>query len=471
VACALSIGGCGKDPSGPVVVSAIGGPPALANPNLVPLDAPSAFLIQTTAQGLVAFEASGQIEPALAQRWIVSDDGLRYTFRLARAQWAGDGRITAAEVVARLRAALGNSSKNPLRPVLGAVAEVEAMTDDVLEISLKGPRPHFLDLLAQPEMGLLREKRGSGPYQAVTSPNGLVRLHRPSSDEEEADDEDSPDLMLRGENAGLAVARFATREADLVTGGTLGDLPVARAARLPAAQLRFDPVAGLLGLVFVSREGPLADVEIRDALAMAIDRPALVAAFAVPNLQPRESLVPPGIQELAAPAAPEWSTQPMPARRAAAARTIRSLAKPLTLRVALPPGPGYRMLFAFIRADWRAIGVSAEAVAENASADVRLVDRVAPATLASWYLRNFTCSVGPVCNAEADEAMEMARNAVDPAERREMLAKADALLRDSVVFVSIAAPVRWSLASPRLTGFQPNVYGRHAPGELIARRR
>jgi hypothetical protein len=34
--------------------------------------------------------------------------------------------------------------------------------------------------------------------------------------------------------------------------------------------------------------------------------------------------------------------------------------------------------------------------------------------------------------------------------------------------VPIAAPVRWSLVSPRLTGFRRNVFGRHAPGELIA---
>ena len=75
--------------TGPIEVSAIGGPPALANPNLQPLDAPSAFLTEAVAQGLVRFNAEGEIEPALAQSWIVSDDGLRYTFRIRRTNWVG----------------------------------------------------------------------------------------------------------------------------------------------------------------------------------------------------------------------------------------------------------------------------------------------------------------------------------------------------------------------------------------------
>jgi peptide/nickel transport system substrate-binding protein len=173
----LLLGGCGETDNSPLLVSAIGGPPALVNPNLRPLDAASAFLIEATAQGLVRFERSGQIEAALAQRWIVSDDGLRYTFRLAPALWAGDGKASAAQVVERLRAAGGAASRNPLKPLLGAIDEIVAMTDDVLEISLKSPRANFLQLLAQPELGILYKGRGSGPYRAEKHEQDAVR-HR-----------------------------------------------------------------------------------------------------------------------------------------------------------------------------------------------------------------------------------------------------------------------------------------------------
>ena len=88
-------------------------PPRLANPNLQPLDPPSAFLTEALAQGLVRFDAAGEIEPALAQSWIVSDDGLRYTFRLRRTAWAGGEPVTAEQVAARLRAALEPGEPQP----------------------------------------------------------------------------------------------------------------------------------------------------------------------------------------------------------------------------------------------------------------------------------------------------------------------------------------------------------------------
>src|SRR3954471_8973526 len=111
------VSGCRREASGPIVVSAIGGAGRMTNPNREPLDTAPAFLLQSVAQGLVRFDATGDVEPGLAQSWIVSNDGLRYTFRLARMDWpGGGGRIPAEAVVARLRAAAAPASRNPLKP-------------------------------------------------------------------------------------------------------------------------------------------------------------------------------------------------------------------------------------------------------------------------------------------------------------------------------------------------------------------
>src|SRR3954464_15673607 len=110
------VSGCRREASGPIVVSAIGGPARMANPNREPLDTAPAFLLQSVAQGLVRFDATGDVEPGLAQSWIISNDGLRYTFRLARLDWPDGGRITAEEVVARLKAAAAPASRNTLKP-------------------------------------------------------------------------------------------------------------------------------------------------------------------------------------------------------------------------------------------------------------------------------------------------------------------------------------------------------------------
>jgi peptide/nickel transport system substrate-binding protein len=472
----LLVSSCGEADKGPIEISAIGGRPQLRNPNLALLDAPSELLLLATAQGLVQLDSAGQIEPALAQSWIVSDDGLRYTFRIRRTVWTNDGRVTAQQVVERLRATMSRASVNPLKPLLGAIADIEAMTDEVLEISLVSPRPNFLQLLAQPEMAIIRDGAGTGPFHAVPE-DGVIALHLPDEEEQPASQSTEEDrhqavARLRGERAALAVARFANEEADLVIGGTAGDLPVAQAAR-PGDALVFDPVAGLFGLSFASREGLLGEAAVRQALGMAIDRPALVAALGVPELRPRESLLPLGVDEFAQPAVPEWAAAPLPMRRARAAEAIASAAggTPLTLRVAMPDGPGSRLIFAHLRRDWRAIGVTAERVAMNdRSADLRLIDRVAPVELASWYLRQFACSASAVCDLSADEMMAAARIAPTPADRQALLANADRILAETAPFIPLTAPVRWSLVSKRLTGFRPNQFGRHNIAELVADR-
>ena len=64
-----------------------------------------------------------------------------------------------------LKRQLRRASRNPLKDTLGAVEEVVAMTDRVIEIRLRAPRPNLLQLLAQPEFGLIREGQGTGPFQ------------------------------------------------------------------------------------------------------------------------------------------------------------------------------------------------------------------------------------------------------------------------------------------------------------------
>ena len=112
-------------------------------------------------------------------------------------------------------------------------------------------------------------------------------------------------------------------------------------------------------------------------------------------------------------------------------------------------------------------GVEAVPVGAAQPADLRLVDEVAPVSLASWYLRHFSCEASRVCDPAADAAMESARTAATPDARRTFLIQADGTLATVAPFIALAAPPRWSLVSPRLVGFRPNLFGRHPAGELL----
>src|SRR4051812_34468659 len=132
-------GGCRPKPQGTLEVVVIGGKPALRDPAMGPLAPGDAVLIENVAQGLVRFDAVGNIVPGLAERWNVSDDGLSYIFRLASVDWPNRRKLTAAQVARILKRSISSSSANPLKDTLGAVDDIVAMTDRVIEIRLKAP--------------------------------------------------------------------------------------------------------------------------------------------------------------------------------------------------------------------------------------------------------------------------------------------------------------------------------------------
>ncbi|MCR5872008.1 ABC transporter substrate-binding protein [Sphingomonas sp. J344] len=108
VALALIAGGCERRPDDvAVVVSTIGGAAELSDPAKGELDFSQRVVLSATAQGLVRFDANGGIEPGIAERWIVTDGGRSYIFRLRDAEWDDGEPITAADVVASMRATIG----------------------------------------------------------------------------------------------------------------------------------------------------------------------------------------------------------------------------------------------------------------------------------------------------------------------------------------------------------------------------
>ena len=465
--CAAALGpaACRNQPEGVINALVIADEgPKLRDPALGPVPAQDAVLLQNVAQGLVRFDATGNIVGGLAERWNVSDDGLSYIFRLAPAEWPDGKKITAQQVARLLKRQLAPRSRNSLKDTLGAAEDVVAMTDRVIEIRLMSPRPNFLSLLAQPELAILREGVGTGPFTVRPAPKGEagVRLSRAISaiDEEVTQREE---VQLAAAPVAPAVRAFVARKADLVLGGTFDDLPYAQRSRLPRNALRFDPASGLFGLIPVGTGGGLDDPDARKLLSQALDRSNYVAALAVPGLAARATLVEPGLSDIPSPVAPAWFTTPFADRlaslRAESDRLFGS-EKP-TVRLLLPEGPGGELLLRELSRDWGAIGLTVVRVKNRGEADFAVIDEVAPSTSAAWFVRRFRCGVVPICDPQADELMDAARTALIPAQRYALLAQAAARVDDAQLFIPITAPIRWSLTSNRILGFAGNRYARH----------
>ena len=462
------LAGCDQRPdSGPVVVSAIGAPPRLVDPARGRPDTPSRLLLDATAEGLVRFDAAGQIEPGLAERWIVIDEGMSYIFRLRDAQWRDGSKVEADQVVAQLRRQLAPGSRNPLVPFLTAVDEIVTMTPQVIEVRLRRPRPDLLKLFAQPELALWRSGTigGAGPMRVVR--NGRSLLLRPAFDPGGVDPEDrratrpEQDVRLIGERAARAIVRFAARDSDYVAGGSFTDWPLVGIAGVTPANIRLDPAAGLFGFAILRRDGFLADAANRAAISGAIDRSAITAAV-MQGWEPAERLLPDMLDSAAPAALPGWSLLTPEQRVADARARVAAWGLPVTLRIALPAGPGATSLYAQVAASLRAVGIVTQRVEPNAEADLRLVDQVAPYDSARWYLAN-ACAV---CGDEARTAMIAARDAPSLAERSRLIAVADAALAVDTAFIPIARPLRWSLVAMRLRQWRPNSRAWHPLNRL-----
>ncbi|MBU6252517.1 MAG: ABC transporter substrate-binding protein [Alphaproteobacteria bacterium] len=463
---------CSRTPSGAVTVSIIGGEARVANPNGRALDAPAMVMTGALMQGLVQFDATGEIEPALAERWMVTDDGLSYIFRIRRSFWSNGQPVSAAQVAQSLRTSLSSASRNPLRPLLGQVVQILPMTETVLEIRLSEPQPGLLALLADPRMAVTRQGRGTGPYRLYRSyPSAKILRPVMSLAESEADDAElkRAERRVRGESAPLAIARYAERNASLVLGGNFADYPLIAAAGIAARDIRIDPVPGLFGLVPARTSGPATNRVVRQALAMSIDRTALLRLFGARGWTPSETLMPGPVDQYVE-ARPDWADLTLADRKARArALMAQNYGRPLTLRLGLPQGPGARLMAAQLAADWRPLGVDLKLVAQGAFADLQLIDSVAPTTNALWYLHPFACGNAPLCSAATRNALDLAKRATRE-ERAPLYAEADRAIIAEQLYIPIARPLRWSLVAPQLAGFAANATGQHPLNTLAAPR-
>ncbi|HET9398885.1 MAG TPA: ABC transporter substrate-binding protein [Sphingomicrobium sp.] len=470
---ALALGACGRDSGDVTRVGVVGPEPRLVETVTTGLTEGEALIRSNMAQGLVRFDERGQIVPGLAERWNVSDDGLSYIFRLQTGEWPDGRKIKADEIARILSRQLRPASTNPLKDTLGAVDQIVAMTDRVIEIRLNAPRPNLLQLLAQPEFGLVRASVGTGPFRVPTvdeqagippadlEGKGLFITHRVR-----IPDAQDPVEKVRivGGEAPKLVAAFAEGELDLVLGGTVGDLPLALGARVPRGARRFDPVAGLFGLVPTARSEILQERDVRRLLSRAIDRQALISGLHVSGLQPRATLLQAGLEGVGVPQQPRWLDQPAAERRPALAseaqRLFGSTDRP-TFRVALPTGPGGNYLLARLRYDWEPLGIKVERANSPASADLAWIDEVSPSSSPAWLLRRFRCGQVAICVEEAGPLLAEARTTLDPVQRGQLFLEAARLMDDAQLFIPIAAPIRWSLVSGRVPGFSENPFARH----------
>ncbi len=468
---ALALWSCGPSGGGgPVEVAVIGAPGSLFQQG-VRLSPAAQHLRAASGEGLVALDPAGQVVPAIAERWIVTDDGLSYIFRLRDSTWPDGEEISAADVRQQLRQAIARLGGTSLALDLAKVRDIRAMTGRVVEVRLTSPMPDFLRLLAQPELGFIKSGSGAGPMAmsrdeaaATVRLSALPPETRGLPAREDREDVARP-VTVRAFAARAAVEAFTRGDVDLVLGGSLVDFPLAEAGPLSRGTIQVDPALGLFGLVVRREEGVLADPARREALSMAIDRTALIQSFGISGWRESSWIVPSDIYS--APPYPDdrWNGASIVDRRTVAAARVRAWTGPgreAVVRVALPRGPGSDLVLRQLTEAWGSIGVSVKRVAAGEAADLELRDTLARYTSPRWYLNQFHCSLkAGLCAARADALVRQALTERDAAARERLYIEAHAALVEREAYIPLGAPVRWSLVRGSISNYLPNPWGIH----------
>ena len=470
---ALVLSGCGGGGDGAVEVAVIDTPESLFADGLR-LSPGAQHLRAATGAGLVALDAQGDVIPALADRWIVTDDGRSFIFRLRDGDWTDGRELTAESVRNALRERVRSLRGTSLGLDLAPIDEIRAMAGRVVEIRLSAPVPMLLQLLAQPELTLARggdDGAGNGPMTLERDGATAVLEMKPPEargiPEEPEWERYVRAIELRAASGEEAIAQFDEGTVDVVLGGRLAELPLVDTGPLSRGTVRIDPALGLFGLRVRRSEGFLGTAQGREAIAMALDREALIGPFNIGGWVPTTRVVAPGLPSDPGYIAERWTGRTIAETRAEAARRVaawaRSSGNEPRLTLALGEGAGLDILFRELNAQLATIGIRLERVPEDSdNADLTLIDRVARYADSRWFLNQFHCSLsGGLCSAEADALVRDSIVQTDPAVKASLLAQAEAELTLANLYIPIGSPLRFSLVRGGVEGFVGNAWAFH----------
>lgn len=455
--------------------------------------------------GLVTRNAAGEIVPGLAESWEVSPDGLVYTFSLRRsAAWSDGQRVRARDFVAGFRRALNPETAAPFAGDLFAIqgAEdvragrlspgelgVETLPFRRLRITLVRPSANFLEVLDRPiAMPVSRQAmRGGGEDLggaddiivngafAANTTNGKLALVK--------------NLNFYGANSialsriEFVVARSAAESARLVSNGaadiSLG-FPFEIEGGPAPAYVRPDKGEGVYFVAANVRESPLNDRGLRHALAMTINREALVRQTALVDAFPAYKMVPPSVlDETLSPRAPYAalrSDMRLPIAEVLLAESNISTKNPKTFTLIYPPGDIHASIARRLAETWAPLGILVLPEEKSTAEYARSLDTgTFDLALTSWptessnsmgYLEQFSSNAGPrnitgYADPDFDQSLIAVDSVLDDQLRPSFIAGAEGvLIQDQVIFPIFFFKPHHAVA-PRVHGWEANSSGVH----------
>ncbi|HQZ13933.1 MAG TPA: ABC transporter substrate-binding protein [Devosia sp.] len=259
-------------------------PPSL-DPTAEAAAAVDEVLYSNVFEGLTRFAADGSIVPGLAKSWDISEDGLTYTFHLHTGVTFHDGSaFDASDVKFALDRINAEGSLNAQKALYTSIASVEVVDPATVKITLKQPDGNLIYNLAWGDAVIVAPESadnnkvnpiGTGPFTFADRVEGdhITLAKNPTYW--------GTPVALEG-----ATFRFIADPTAAFAAMQAGDVDVFPNFPAPetVAQFQNDPrfrvvigaTEGETILTMNNAKPPLDNIKVREAIAHAIDRKAII---------------------------------------------------------------------------------------------------------------------------------------------------------------------------------------------------
>jgi peptide/nickel transport system substrate-binding protein len=444
----------------------------LEPPNLDPTGGAAAAIDEVVYanvfEGLTRYRADGSIAPALAQSWTISEDGLTYTFTLRAGVTFHDGTgMTAQDVKFSLDRARADGSTNAQKALFAGIEDVSVVDDTTVVVTLSAPNGGFITNMAWGDAVIVAPESidtaatapvGTGPFKLGRWVQGdRIELIA------------NPDYW--GEKPALASAtfKFISDPTAAFAAMMAGDIDAFPGYPAPETLIQFeaDPRFQLLigstegeTILSMNNKSPkLADVRVREAIAHAINRQDIIDGamfgYGTPigtHFAPHN----PDYVDLTAQSAydPERSK----------ALLAEAGVSDLSLTLKLPPPSYARRGGEIIAAQLREVGIQTEIsnlewaqwleqVFKGKDFDLSIVSHTEPNDLNIYARPDYYFQYD---NPAFQQVMVDLDLASDPAQRSEILGRAQRMIADDYVNGFLFQLARISVANAKIEGLWPN---------------
>ncbi|MER9460029.1 ABC transporter substrate-binding protein [Mesorhizobium sp. M0387] len=235
-------------------------------------------------EGLTRIGPNGEVLPDLAESWAISDDGKVYTFKLHTGVKFHDGSdFDAGDVKFSLDRARADNSVNAQKALFAAIDTVEVVDPTTVKVTLKNPQGSFLynlgwgdAVIVAPESADTNKEKpiGTGPFKFQSWAKGSsITLVK-------SDTYWGAPVFL--DKAEFRIVPDAAAAVPALLSGDIQAFPffdpdsVAQVKDDPRFKVVIGSTEGETILAINNKKPPFDKLEVRQAIAFALDRKAII---------------------------------------------------------------------------------------------------------------------------------------------------------------------------------------------------